>query len=564
MKTATLSMLVQCVLMCGLCRAGQGDSDGDGLSDFQEIHKYLTDPVKKDTDGDGVPDGDWNERREYAYTIRTILQYLPPYDDAVLNDDFQDARLLEKADECVEVEVIHYPLSTGSKSIEPNPNWQQDYCEMTEYLKPRPAANWDEQMRRDLLAELEADGIVIDKLDDEQVVKKVAVWLMRRSRYLGEVFTTFYIHFPQGSPAVYPGLEKAFEAEFKRDCKNYDWTIDEHLEHELLGKGMFYNKTHGSCTSSAVYLTTVLRALGIPTRIVLACPAVDASDQRQLQMVQDRITHNRARQIMLEGLSRSSSGFTNHTFNEVYVGNRWHRLNYSRLGQPILDPRLFGLHTHLYTVNDLSEIDLASSWGRRYAMGQKSTYFKHSNPYSAITISDRFGCNANIPNPPFVKVQSSSDAKPDIFIMEPARENDSKFSVWDQVFPMVESWTFNKTGRSHCEEHYDYIFKGFRAVEAGDIVVLAFSLDSEGRIPEAHEDILPKPWPEIEAELKQGRSIEMTGNARDLNVILFAAPKREQLQPLIRKSTLLDSARKLGEQGSRPEESETSGSTKKS
>ena len=39
------------------------DSDGDGLSDFDEIHKYLTDPAKKDSDGDGTPDGDWNERR---------------------------------------------------------------------------------------------------------------------------------------------------------------------------------------------------------------------------------------------------------------------------------------------------------------------------------------------------------------------------------------------------------------------------------------------------------------------------------------------------------------------
>lgn len=37
------------------------DTDGDGLSDFQEIHKYLTDPAKNDTDGDGVPDGDWND-----------------------------------------------------------------------------------------------------------------------------------------------------------------------------------------------------------------------------------------------------------------------------------------------------------------------------------------------------------------------------------------------------------------------------------------------------------------------------------------------------------------------
>ena len=56
------------------------DSDGDGLSDFQETHKYFTDPKKADTDGDGVPDGEWSERREYAYTIRNELEVLRPVD----------------------------------------------------------------------------------------------------------------------------------------------------------------------------------------------------------------------------------------------------------------------------------------------------------------------------------------------------------------------------------------------------------------------------------------------------------------------------------------------------
>jgi hypothetical protein len=81
-------------------------------------------------------------------------------------------------------------------------------------------------------------------------------------------------------------------------------------------------------------------------------------------------------------------------------------------------------------------------------------------------------------------------------------------------------------------------------VKAGDIVVLAFSLDTDDRIPEIYEDILPKPWAEIEARLKKGQSVELMGEARDFKIILFAAPKREQLQELIRKSSLFDSARK--------------------
>ncbi len=33
------------------------DTDGDGLSDYQEVFIYKTNPVKADTDGDGFSDG---------------------------------------------------------------------------------------------------------------------------------------------------------------------------------------------------------------------------------------------------------------------------------------------------------------------------------------------------------------------------------------------------------------------------------------------------------------------------------------------------------------------------
>ena len=40
---------------------------------------------------------------------------------------------------------------------------------------------------------------------------------MRRGKYLSKVFTTYYIHYPDGQPSVYPGLEKAFKREFDHD-----------------------------------------------------------------------------------------------------------------------------------------------------------------------------------------------------------------------------------------------------------------------------------------------------------------------------------------------------------
>ncbi len=434
---------------------GPVDGDGDGLPDFQEIHKYLTDPAKKDTDGDGVSDGDWSERREYTYSVRSILRFMPPLDKNALNDDFQDARILDKRDDYIELEVIHYPLTTTHESIEGNPNWQRDYAGMTEYLHAGVTTNWDAKMKQDLLDELKADGITIDKLTDKQVVKKVSSWLMGKSRSLDKVFTTYYIHFPNAQPRVYPGLEEAFEGEFNRDKNSYDWTIDQHLERELLGKGMFYNKIHGSCTSFAVYLTTVLRALGIPTRMIIVTPVVDASNGEQLRWVKDRITHNKVREIMLAGLRKSSQGFTAHTFNEVYVGKRWHRLNYNKLGQTILDEQYFGLHTHLYTFNDLSEANLASTWGLRYGKGIRSAIFKHSNPYTAVTLSDFFGCHSNSPNPPFTAKDLPSSQLPNIFILEPSRIRGQGLSMYDEVFSIVKYVTRNNiTGYNHKDERH--------------------------------------------------------------------------------------------------------------
>jgi hypothetical protein len=527
------------LLACSLCGAGEVDSDGDGLSDFQETHKYLTDPAKADTDGDGIPDGDWQERQEYAYTVRTVLRFMPPLDGNALNDDYQDARVLGKSDGYVELEVIHYPFSTAQDCIEGNLNWRRDYADMTEYLRPGATTNWDDEMRRDLLAELEAEGIRVDLLTDRQLVEQVSTWLMKRSVYLSNVFTTFYVHFPNGQPKVLPGLEGAFEQEFHRDSNTYDWGIDRHFEHEVLGKGMFRNKTHGSCTSFAVYQATALKALGIPTRILCVIPAVDASDRLQLQLVREGLTHHRVRETILAGLRQSRSGFTNHTFNEVYVGHRWRRLDYNRLGPPVLDPRKFGLQTRLLTFNDLSEANLAPTWGRWYALHERSETFKHDNPYTAVAIFDRFGPHSHIANPPFSADGLASSPKPNIFILEPHGDSSSDRGVWDEVLPRVEDATFNKTGRKHEKEVYEDIFGGLFERNRGDIMVLAFSLDTKERVPAGYEDLLPKPWTEVEQALTQGKTVELRGQAREMTVILLAAPRQDQLPALARDTELL-------------------------
>jgi RNA polymerase sigma factor (sigma-70 family) len=371
------------------------DSDGDGLSDFQEVHKYRTYPHKKSTDGSGVSDGDWAKRREHTYSVRAVIRLMPPYSKQALNDDYQDARVLRETKDYVDLEVITYPLNTNAEAIPANANWKKDYAGMKEYLAPGVATNWDEAMRKDLVAELARDSIDIDKLTDREVVEKVSRWLFEHTRQR-DMFCTHFVHFPSGKPAIFPGLEGAFY----RGTGERTWTDRDQFEHELLGRQMYRNKTCGTCTSAAVYQCTALRALGIPTRMILCIPIADASDDAQVEMVERNLTNHRVRSTADLGLVGAGTAYAAHTFLEVYVGGRWRRLNYTKLGQNILDPRCLGLMVHVLTFRDLSEANLAATWGARYAKGQRDKVFRHSNPYRTLELSDSFGRHAGQPNPP--------------------------------------------------------------------------------------------------------------------------------------------------------------------
>ena len=114
-----------------------------------------------------------------------------------------------------------------------------------------------------------------------------------------------------------------------------------------------------------------------------------------------------------------------------------------------------------------------------------------------------------------------------------------KVSVWDDFIGIVKDSTWDKTGRPHAKEYYDNLFEGLWTTKPGDILVLLFSPDTPRRIPAGYEDLLPKPWPEIESQLQQGQTVELGGEAREKNVILLAAPTADGLKPLVQNSKLL-------------------------
>lgn len=371
------------------------DTDKDGLSDFQEEHKYRTDPRKADSDGDGIGDGDWFERREFAYTVRSVVHVMKPVTIDTLNDDYQDARLLDETSEHAELEVIHYPFNSVASAIVPDSGWRKPDRNVKPWLKPGFTSDWTPKLRKDLLEALEADDIHIDKLDDKQVVEQVSAWLMDHAKYF-DGFSSFITAFDeQGRPFIPDELSERAE----RGVSETQLSLEEQWEREISASGMFEQGIRGSCTSSAIYISGCLRAIGIPTRTVLCIPLIDASDPKELALAEDRLSHPKVRRIVLESAKSSPLSWTSHTFNEVFVGGRWRRLNYSKLGQNILDSHFLGLMTHVGTFDDWADARMPETVGRRQSLGIRHDLFGGSNPYSTISLRDEFGPHCTMERP---------------------------------------------------------------------------------------------------------------------------------------------------------------------
>src|SRR5262249_51002970 len=110
--------------------------------------------------------------------------------------------------------------------------------------------------------------------------------------------------------------------------------------------------------------------------------------------------NHRVRQDVCLGAIAGGASFASHTFCEVFVGGRWRRLNFTTLGQNVLSRNYLGLMVHVHTFKDLSEAELAATWGTRYARGKRDEPFPQSNPYRLMEVSDHFGKYAQVPNPP--------------------------------------------------------------------------------------------------------------------------------------------------------------------
>lgn len=388
---------VGCLLLSLLAAApapaDDPDTDRDGLSDFRELHKHFTDPKKADSDGDGTPDGDWLERREFAYTVRAVVHVMKPITLAELTDDFQDARLLDESATHVELEVILYPFGTAHAQLAADDGWRKPARELKPWLEPGPTSDWTPALRKQIASDLAADGIDLERISDREAVEQVSDWLMRRAEH-HDGFTTFITAFDErGEPFVPDELAGIVAANAGGGL-----SLAQQWEREISAAGMYEHKTRGSCTSSAIYISGCMRAAGVPTRTVLCIPLVDANDERERELVQKGLANPRVRAVAAAAAQAGIGSWSSHTFNEVWVGGRWRRLNDSRLGQPILDGDALGLMIHVATFRDWADARMSETVGRRHELELFDDVFGGPNPYSTIALRDQVGAHcASVP-----------------------------------------------------------------------------------------------------------------------------------------------------------------------
>ncbi len=88
-------------------------------------------------------------------------------------------------------------------------------------------------------------------------------------------------------------------------------------------------------------------------------------------------------------------------------------------------------------------------------------------------------------------------------------------------------------GRNHDANQYKEMLT--KNAKTGDTIVLLLSLDDASRVPGGFSDLMPLPWPEIEALLTQGQTVFRQGKARGMNVCLLAAPTVKSLRSEFRR-----------------------------
>jgi len=313
----------------------RADSDDDGLSDYDEHCKYRTDPTKKDTDGDGTPDGDWAERREYAYTIWAVCEIRPPNTVEGMNDLYQDARPADRKARLKDgavVEVLLFPFSTPHVFAQPYPRPAIPES-LRKYVERDLSMNFSDEMQKEI-----KEKIVKSATTDIEAIETILAWMAGETRLANDLpeFAFFNV------------VDDKIVWRQSVGSSQQDQQL---LQTNFFGDAMFKSRLHGTCSSTATLRATMLRAAGIPTRLIQNLPLINRYEGDP-----EPLTESLRMRIMAKGYDwGQGGGGANHVYNEVFLNNRWIRVDNVINPGPFVGDKLFVRVYSLASWNDRSD-----------------------------------------------------------------------------------------------------------------------------------------------------------------------------------------------------------------
>jgi len=347
------------------------DTDEDGLTDYEEYCKYQTDPTLSDSDGDGTPDAAWDERREYTYSIRAVLELKPPWNLEAMNDLFQDARLMESPESNYQkVEVIVYPyafpvlLPTSYPYRIPSEAFRK-------YTEPTSDLNYSPEMQREIQQMLSNATHTLDVL---------AKFLHE----IGQMKLTLPLHAPFVYTYKQEGklvVDQTFFESIERVVTETE--IEEALAVNYFGDSMFKRKRYGACISRARLLASMLRASGIPARVTMGVPLIyyyKGTGEWK------RLIKNLSNEEVAGGFFYDKPSVPNqvrvvaHSQVEAYLNNHWIRLGY-QLNEGPLFAGMDQMFIKIVDAADFAEVDFTQTWAPLQWVKER--------PYRTVELSDQ-------------------------------------------------------------------------------------------------------------------------------------------------------------------------------
>jgi hypothetical protein len=349
----------------------QKDTDGDGLTDYEEMNKYCTDPGKKDSDGDGKQDGDWEERTEYTYTITARRELDSPFNSASLKDTFEDIKIISESKNKLVYDAILYPYAKDN--VTGNPKWKE-YSKNPAFYKllmPRKTANWDQDMQQKITA-----SIPENCRTDLDVVKFLVPYYLNWKRLnpapVSKHPADLFVDLRGDKPVIY-------SKKYWDDAKvNKNVSDEDLIDQALFAKRMFNDRIDGACTASATYLMAVLRAAGIPARGIETNALLDYGDKTQ-----ETLLNNLKNTEIRETLLNQKPSYYGHYYIEAYIGGRWIKINNNGT---IMEDNYIETYPGVFHIKADTFFDYSDT-----AMVDIFKNYYPARPYRLVAISDKYG-----------------------------------------------------------------------------------------------------------------------------------------------------------------------------